>query len=49
MLGGDAGLVDLVTTDSDAHAMEFLFVRTEGGNEAAMGDFAAAWNRRWSY
>ena len=29
--------------------MEFLFVRTEGGYEASIGDFAAAWNRRRSY
>ena len=49
MRGGDAGVVELVTTGSDAHAMEFLFVRTEGGNEATIGDFAAAWNRRQIY
>ena len=29
--------------------MESLFVRTEGGDEAAIGDFSAAWNRRRSY
>ena len=49
MRGGDAGLVEIITTDSDAHTVDFLFVRTEGGNEAAIGDFAAAWNRRRSY
>ena len=40
MRGGDAGIVELVTTNSDAHAMELLFVRTEGGEEAAIGNFA---------
>ena len=49
MRGGDAWVVELVTTNSDAYAMDFLFVRTEGGDEAAIGDFAAAWNSRRSY
>ena len=49
MSDSDSRLVKLVTTDSDAHAMDFLFVRTEGGDEASIGDFAAAWNRRRSY
>ena len=49
MRGSDAGVVKLVTTDSDAHAMDFLFVWTEGGNEAAIGDFAAVWNRERIY
>ena len=46
MRGGDARVVDHVTTNSDSLAMDFLFVRTEGGDEAAIGDFAAAWNRQ---
>ena len=46
---GDARLVELVATDSDVYAMDFFFVRTEGGDEAAIGDFAAAWNRRQIY
>ena len=41
MRGGDVGAVEIFTTDSDAHAMDFLFVRTEGGDEAAIGDFVA--------
>ena len=49
MGGGDSGVVKLVATDSEAHAMEFLFVRTEGRNKAAIGDFAASWNHRRSY
>ena len=49
MRGGDAGLVELITTDSDAHAKYFLFVWTEGGDEAAIGEFAVAWNLRRSY
>ena len=49
MRGGDARVFELVTTDSDVHAMDFLFVRTEGGDKAAIYDFAAAWNRQWSY
>ena len=38
-----------MTTDSDAHKMDFLFLLTGGGNEAAKGDFVAVWNCRWSY
>ena len=49
MRGGDAGVVEVVATDSDAYAMDFFFVRTEGGDEAAIGDFAAEWNRQRSY
>ena len=49
MRGGEAGVVKLVATNSDAYAMEFLFVRTEGGNKAAIGDFAAVWNHQRSY
>ena len=49
MRGSDARVVKLVTTNSDKHAMESLFMRTEGGVEAAIGEFASAWNRRWSY
>ena len=49
MCGGDAGAVEFFTTDSDAHAMDFLFVRMEGGNEAAIDEFAAAWNLRRIY
>ena len=45
MREGDAGVFDLIATDSDAYAMDFLIVRTEGGNEAAIGDLAAAWKR----
>ena len=48
MHGGDAGLVKIFTTNSDAYAMDFFFVRTEGGDEADKGDFTAAWNRRKS-
>ena len=43
MREGDAGVFDLIATDSDAYAMDLLFVRTEGGDEAAIGDFAAIW------
>ena len=46
---GDAGVVELVTTDSDALKIDFLFVWTEGGNEAAIGDFVGVWNRRCGY
>ena len=49
MRGGETGLVELVATNSDAYAMDFLFVRTEDGNEAAIGEFLATWNRRRSY
>ena len=49
MCGSDAVVVELVAIDSDAYTMDFLFVRTEGGNEAAICDFVAAWNCRWSY
>ena len=49
MHGGDAGVVELFTTGSDAHTMDFLFVRMEGGDEAAIGDFSTAWNSRRSY
>ena len=49
MCGGDARVVELVATDSDAYAMDFLSVKTEGGNEAAIDDFATAWNRRRIY
>ena len=49
MRGGDARVVELVTTNSNAHAMDFLFMRTEGGDEAAIDDLAAAWDRRQSY
>ena len=49
MRGSDARVVKLVTTNSDKHAIESLFMRTEGGVEAAIGEFASAWNRRWSY
>ena len=49
MSGGDAGVVKLVATNSDAYVMDFCFVRTEGGNEAAIGDFASAWNLQQSY
>ena len=49
MRGGDTGVVDLVATDSDVYAMEFFFVRMEGGDKAAICDFVAAWNRRQSY
>ena len=49
MRGGDAGVVELVTTNIDAHAMKFLFVWTEGDDKAVIGDFAAAWNRQRSY
>ena len=41
MRGGDARVVDLVTIDSDGHALDLLCVRTEGGNKAAIGDLAA--------
>ena len=44
MSGGDAGVVKLVATNSDAYVMDFCFVRKEGGNEVAIGDFASAWN-----
>ena len=43
MSGVDSRVVELVATDSDAYAMEFLFLRTEGGNEVS------AWNRIRSY
>ena len=49
MRGGDARVVKLVITDSDAHAMDFLFVWTEGGDKVSIGDFAAAWNSRRRY
>ena len=49
MRGDDARLVELVATDSDAYVMNVLFVRTEGGNKAVIGDFAAACNRRRSH
>ena len=49
MCGGDAGVVKLFTTDSDARTMYLLFVKTEDGNKAAIGEFVAAWNRRRSY
>ena len=49
MRGGDAKVVELVATKSDAYTMDFLFVRTEGGDEAAIGDFAIACNWRQSY
>ena len=49
MRDSDAGAVELVTTNSDVHAMDFLFVMREGGDKAAIGDFAATWNRRRSY
>ena len=39
MRGGDSGVVELFTTDNDAYTMDFLFLRTEGGDEAAIGDF----------
>ena len=44
MHGVDTRVVKLVTTNSDTHAMEFIFVWTEVDNEAAVGDFAAPWN-----
>ena len=44
MCGGDDRVVDIVTTDSDMHAMDLLFLWAEGGNEAAIGVFEAAWN-----
>ena len=49
MRGFDAGVVEIVTTNSDANAMDFLFVWTEGGDKATIGDFVAAWNRQRSY
>ena len=49
MRGSDAEEVKLVTTNSDVNTIDFLFVRTEGGDKAAIYDFAAAWNRQWSY
>ena len=49
MRGGDAEVVEIVTTNSDANTMDLLFVWTEGGNEADIGDFAAAWDRRQRY
>ena len=49
MRGGDSEVVEIVSTESDAYAMEFLSVRTEDGDKAAIGDFTAAWNRRRSY
>ena len=49
MRGGDAGLVEIFATNSDAYAMDFLFVRTESGDEPAIGDFADKWNRRRIY
>ena len=49
MSGGDSGVVKLVATNSDAYVMDFCFVRTDGGNEAAIGDFASAWNLQQSY
>ena len=42
MHGGNSSVVELVTTNSDVHARDFLFVRTDGGDEAAICDFAAA-------
>ena len=39
MRGGDSGVVELFATDNDAYTMDFLFLRTEGGDEAAIGDF----------
>ena len=42
MHGIDAGVVELVTTDSDAHTMDFLFMSTEGGYKDAIGDLATA-------
>ena len=45
----DARVVELVATKSDTYTMDLLFVRTEGGNKAAIGDFASAWNCRQSY
>ena len=49
MRGGEAKVVELVATKSDAYTMDFLFVRTKGGDEAAIGDFAIACNWRQSY
>ena len=49
MRGSDAEEVKLVTTNSDVNTIDFLFVRTEGGDKAAIGDFAVAWNFRQNY
>ena len=49
MCGSEAGVVELVTTNSDARAMDLLFLRTEGGDKGAIGDFADAWNRQRRY
>ena len=49
MRGVDAGVVKFVTIDSDAHTMDFLFVWTEGGDEADIGEFAAACDRQRIY
>ena len=48
MHGSDARVVEFITMDSDAHTMDFLFVRTDGGNKEDIGDFAAEWNRQQS-
>ena len=49
MCGGDAGVVKLVATNSDAYVVDFFFVRKEGGDKAAIDDFASAWNCQQSY
>ena len=49
MHDGDTGVVGIATTGSDAYTIEFLFVRTEDGDKAAICDFEAAWNSRRSY
>ena len=41
---GHAGVVEIVATNSDADTIYFFFLRTEGGNEAAIGEFLVAWN-----